>query len=234
MDDYGLRPFDIVFKRLLDGYNYVLKRELCIYMISAYSRQAIQSSDLCNLSDRNKLFYKQYQRLFGFFRITLRSDSIISWLLLASFFYKCKRFRECTDVINYSLSNCTLDKILLQRDNSLAEQTVFQEMKQKYGLMIAHKHVLYEYICFREPFSLLPSELTPITNELAVLIPPVFYCHLLKFLCFYQLGDNRGKIDAINDMDQTIRRRKLVILNEPMLEKVKKIFIIVKNLLDSS
>lgn len=97
-------------------------------------------------------------------------------------------------MINYSLSNCTPDKIKLYVDNSWAEQTVFQDINQRYGLLLTHKHLIIESICFQYPFNLLPNELTPLINEIVLLIPPVVYCHLLHFLCFYQLGDNRGKL----------------------------------------
>ncbi|XP_063406100.1 uncharacterized protein LOC134690057 [Mytilus trossulus] len=226
--DESPNSFYSVCKRLVNSSSYSLNREMCIYMISVHCRDFIQTSDLCNLSNRNKSAYRQYQTFLGCLKIIWHSDSISSWLLLASLFYKYKRFQECTDVINYSLSNCTPDKIQLQFVNSLAEQTIYNEMNKKFGLLVVHKHLIFERILFWHPFNLLPNELKSLINDDVLPFPPVVYSHLLKFLCFYQLGDNKGKVNALRDLEITVRKRYFILESDAIINIAEKSVEIVK------
>lgn len=106
------------------------------YMLCVCSRESMQSFDFSNLTDRNKSFYKQHKRTIFNFKISLQSDSVASWLLLASLLYICKRFPECLRIVDYCLSLFTQDKIYLDVDNTLTEQTIFKKMKQTFGLLI--------------------------------------------------------------------------------------------------
>ncbi|XP_071142020.1 protein mab-21-like [Mytilus edulis] len=128
------------------GYNNIFRKDICAYMLSVCSIKSMQSSDFYNLADKNKSFYKQYKRLFGHINIRLQSDSITPWLLLSSLFYKCKRFRECLNMINYCLFTCTPDRINVDFAYSLAEQTVFKQMKKTLGLMHACKYLILENV----------------------------------------------------------------------------------------
>ncbi|CAC5418865.1 unnamed protein product [Mytilus coruscus] len=196
-----------VFKCLVNNYKYLLNRELCKYMISVFARKSIQSSALRYISIKNKTFYRQYQLAVCKCKISLQSDSISSWLMLASLFYKCKRFHESLDVINYSLSWFNPDKIYLHIANRLAEQTVFKKIKQRFGLLLAFKHLIVEDVCFRHPFCLLPDELIPLITGYSLYFSPVVYSYLLQFLCCYHLGDYRGKHKALYDFELTIGER---------------------------
>ncbi|XP_076084391.1 uncharacterized protein LOC143055134 [Mytilus galloprovincialis] len=137
------------FKRFRNGYDNIFRKDMCAYIISVCSMEYVQPSDFCNMADKNKSFYKQYKRLFGHININLQSDSITPWLLLSSLFYKCKRFRECLYIINYLLFSCNPDRIYVHLANSLAEQTVFKQMKQTLGLMHTFKYLIIEHIYFQ-------------------------------------------------------------------------------------
>lgn len=124
---YNAHSIHNVCKSFVNGKDYISTKEMCAYMVCACFRESLQSFDLHHLSDRNKSFYNQFKRTLGFFKISFQRDSISSWLLFASFLFKCKRFPECLVIINYSLSNCTPDTIFLDFENSLLEQTVFRK-----------------------------------------------------------------------------------------------------------
>ncbi|CAC5418867.1 unnamed protein product [Mytilus coruscus] len=219
------------FKRFGNGYNYIFRKDICAYILCVCSRESIQSSDFYNLTDKNKSFYKQYKRIFGYFKISLKSDSITSWLLLATLFYKCKRYRECLDIINYCLFSCTPDKIYLHCTNSLTEQTVFKQMQQKWGLLHAFKYLMIENVCFQYPFCLLPNELISLITGERLRFPPVVYSFLLQLLCCHHLSDYRGKHNALDNLELTIRKRYFIFPNKKIFRIVYKSLEIVRALI---
>ncbi|XP_071143436.1 uncharacterized protein [Mytilus edulis] len=207
---YRQGSINSTLKRLVND-----KKEIGWYILGVCSRKTLQSSETVNLADKNKSFYRQNKKLFGHFKMSLQSDSVSSWLLLASLFYKCKRFRECLNIINYCLVSCTPDKIYLHDANSFAEQTVFQQMEKKWGLLHAFKYLMIDNVWFQVTFYLLPDELTSlITDKLHLPIPPVVYSYLLQFLCYHHLADYRGTHKALHNLELTIRERYLIFSNK--------------------
>ena len=64
-----------------------------------------------------------------------------------------------------------------------------------------------------EPFQLLPTELSPLINkkiDYIKLFPPVVYLNVLYYFCLHHLGDTIGKIDALRDLEATIRERYFI------------------------
>ncbi|VDI01961.1 Hypothetical predicted protein [Mytilus galloprovincialis] len=211
--------------------NVCSKKDICTCILSAYASNVLQSSNFCYMLAGNKSFYEQFKRSLCYFKISLRSLSISSWLLLASLFYKFKQFQYCLVIINYCLSRCTSDMIYASLTNSLAEQTVFKEIKHRYGLLNAMKYLIIYTVSFRTPFCLLPDELKPFIAKQRLSFPPVVFSYLLQFLCFYQLGDDRGKHNALHDLELTIRKRFFIFPNRANLRKVHKCLEIVRALL---
>ncbi|VDI01962.1 Hypothetical predicted protein [Mytilus galloprovincialis] len=211
--------------------NVCLTEELITFTLSVYAEEVLKSSEHCNMMARNKLFYQQYKRTLFYLKISLRSSSISTWLLQASLFYNCKRFHECLDIINYCLFSSNPDKIHLKYANSLADQTVFNQIKQKWGLLYAFKYLMIEPVRFRYPFYLLPHELKPLKVDEYCSIPPVVYSYLLQFLCCHQLGYNRGKHDALHDLELTVRNQYLIMPIKFTFRNIYKSLEIVRSLI---
>ncbi|VDI81736.1 Hypothetical predicted protein [Mytilus galloprovincialis] len=190
-----------------------LNKKLCTYLLPVYARDVIQSYHLCNIVARNKSFYQQYKTFVCFVKISVRSESISTWLLLASLFFKCKQFQECFVLINYCLSRCSPNKIHQKLTHSFVEQTLFKEMKQQNGLLPAMKHLIVQNVCFKPPYCLLPDELIPLIIEDTFFIPPVVYSYLLQFLCCHHLGDYKGKHNALHKLELTTIERYFIIEN---------------------
>ncbi|XP_071142019.1 uncharacterized protein [Mytilus edulis] len=218
------------FKHFGKSYNIIFGKDMCAYILSVCSRETVQSSDLFNLTIKNKTFYKQYKRIFGLFKISLQSDAVSSWLFLASLLYKCKRFLECIDIIKYCLSSCTPDKILLHFNNNLTEQTKFKNFTQRFGLLITWKYLIINPLMFRSPFSLLPNKLRPLIESDRIDFPPVVYSYVLLFLCYHHIRDFRGKISALWDLELTVKERYLVFPGARMLKTANKCLHIAKAL----
>ncbi|CAG2231752.1 unnamed protein product [Mytilus edulis] len=95
-----------------------------------------------NIREQNKSVYKQFDITFSCYRFGLYCDALSYWLLLASFMYQHKRFKECIDIVIYCLSKSTLDKIFLQATNSLEEQTLYEKTKRVVGLLVTCKYLI--------------------------------------------------------------------------------------------
>lgn len=185
------------------------------------------------LTDSNKFIYSQYQTSFKYFKAGLHCNATSGWSLLASLFYKHKRFNECIDIINYTLSNCTPDKIVLRLGVTLMEQTFFQKIKNIAGFLTTCKHFIIQHLRFPSPFNLLPVELMSLIEPDGgdVSIPPVVYLNTLSFLCSHHLKDNRGKQTALQDLGLTIRERYLMDPNKIALEVAKQCLSIVESIM---
>ncbi|CAG2235846.1 unnamed protein product [Mytilus edulis] len=167
-----------------------------------------------------------------YFKTGVYSSSVEAWALLASLFYKCDRYMECIEILNYSLSKCTGDNILISLNNDIVEQSIFQDRKQTLGLFLACKHFILCEVIMIEPYNLLPRELAPLIKERiyrVIMFPPVVYMNVLQYLCLHHLGDNSGKVVALRDIELTVRERYHIRENEYYLTLANKCLSIAKN-----
>ncbi|CAC5414858.1 unnamed protein product [Mytilus coruscus] len=131
-------------------------------------------------------------------------------------------------------NGCTPDKIWLHLARSkynLEEQTVFERMHREVGLIATCKNLIIRDFVFYYPFILLPTELTRLPRLFdRIYVPSVVYCHVLLFLCFHHLRDVRGKLNALHDLQLTIRERYFISHDEITLKMVYQCLDIVKAL----
>ncbi|VDI01675.1 cyclic GMP-AMP synthase [Mytilus galloprovincialis] len=208
-------------------------KELSAYMMSQVFNELLQLPDRYQFTESNKSVYEQYQISLNCFKAGIHFNVTATWLLLASLYYKYRRFHECIDIINYSLSKCTPDKILLHLDKTFKDQTYFQQMRKSVGFLSTCKHLVVENVWFRPPFTLLPVELTPLIESVvhAKFIPAVVYLNSLTFLCSYHLEDIRGLHTALRNLELTIRDKYFIIPNEPNLKIANQCLYLVKNMM---
>ncbi|CAG2231753.1 unnamed protein product [Mytilus edulis] len=114
---------------------------------------------------------------------------------------------------------------------SLEEQTVFNRMRQRVGLIATCKNLIIRNVVFNYPFTLLPTELTRLPRVYNfIYVPSVVYCHVILFLCFHHLRDARGKLTARRDLQLTIKERYFIRHDEITLKIVYQCLDIVKAL----
>ncbi|CAC5418863.1 unnamed protein product [Mytilus coruscus] len=219
-----------LFKRLMNGNDRIFKRKMDAFMLSLYSGASMQSLNFYNLTDGNNSFYKQYKNTLFYFKISLQSDSVSSWLLLASLFYNCKRYLECLEIIHFCLSRFTLDKIYIHVANNLTEQTIFKKMKQRFGLLITFKYLIIGFLNFKNPFGLLPNELKSLIRGNRIDFPPVVYSYVLSCLCYHHMRDYRKKLNALSDLELTVKERYFVFPSAILLKTAKECLDIAKAL----
>ncbi|XP_063406539.1 uncharacterized protein LOC134690495 [Mytilus trossulus] len=234
-ENLNLSGFESPLKRAITCCINFPDQELCQYVTSFISSRCTQSYHARNFTRNNKSFYKYNHIIVGTVRIGLSFDVLNSWILFASFLYQCKRFKECISIINYCLSKCSPDKIPGYFSHvccSLEKQTVFERMRQRVGLLATCKNLIIRDVVFYYPFTLLPKELARLQRirRRLIYVPSVVYCHVILFLCFHHLRDDRGKLTALRDLQLTIRENYFMNRGEPSLLTVYQCLDIVKAL----
>ncbi|CAC5379439.1 unnamed protein product [Mytilus coruscus] len=224
----------LVIKQMVNRIININDKEFTTYMMSVMSYNWMQLPDGNSFIGRNKYVYKQYQIRLHCFRAGLYNDAVSAWSLLASLYYKYKRFHECIDIVNYTLSKCTPDKIMLSLNHNLSEQTYFQTVKKSVGFLLVCKHLIIDNISLTKPNDLVPVELTPLLiqhDEITCTIPPVVYLNMLSLLCLHHLGDHRGKLNALKDLELTIRELYFILPRKHFVQSANNCLQIAKSIM---
>lgn len=207
-----------LLKRAIFGSLYSSEKEIFIYLISMVCKIAFESTYLPTTPMKNKNFYRRQNIMMQYMRIGLYTDGFSTWTSLASWLYKWARFRECEDIIQYCLSMCTSDKILLNLTNSMLEQNEFQKSRQTIGLLMACKNHIISDIEFQKPFDLLPQELFLLRKSRNLIgVPPVVYLLILHFLCLHHSGQHKRKKKTLRVISQTINNNYFIRMNDERL-----------------
>ena len=191
--------------------------DMFIYQLSIISQHLAHTMlpyEECNKG--NKQRYIQYRRCRSYLMIGLNHDAVSGWLLLASLFYRYKQYRECIHVIEYCLTKCTPDKILLTLKPDVEDQSRFERFMHTLGrgkFLYTCKQCLIGHTWFFKSSRILPDEIrcvfgmTFLGKYQLTMMPSVVLAHFLKFLCCCHLGNQRGKQEAFRDLQLTIIER---------------------------
>ena len=185
-----IHPNRILYHLLRNNRN-KMEQDICIYFLSKLcQREAQLHSPIAPLN--NKQRYKQYKSCQSKLLIGLNADAVSGWLLLASFFYVHKRYKESMLVSEYALSKCTDEKLYalnigLTKDND-------EMNKNMSGRKIGIGHILRELTLdtadFQQNSALIPYEQqSEVAGNRCCYIPPVVFSYFLKCLCYFHTGD---------------------------------------------
>lgn len=204
------------------------------YIFISVINHSNKFNDCLHLKERNKSVYGQYKRILRYFNTATYFSSVNAWAVLASLFYKCDRNRECLHILNYSLSKCTTDKILISLSNNIEEQTVLQKLNQTLGLSLTCKYLIIGDVNMKKTFHLLPTELAPLISEkidAVTSFPPVVYLNVLNYFCLHHLEDCSSKMVALRDLELTVREKYFIIENKEQLTTANQCIDIAKNMI---
>ncbi|CAC5414212.1 unnamed protein product [Mytilus coruscus] len=160
----------------------------------------------------NKSTYKQYNTCISTVLKSIRHNAVSGWLLLASFFYKTKQFKKTLEILQYSLSKCTSEKLYHFR-NLLNIQYEFLNFNTFTNMPIVQllKVLRLDCVEFCKNSLLIPDE---IQVEGSSSIPPVVLAHFLRFLCYYHITDYRQCQNSLINLQLTIEGNYFVSLGE--------------------
>ncbi|CAC5410699.1 unnamed protein product [Mytilus coruscus] len=140
-------------------------------------------------------------------------DAVSGWLKLASFFYVHKNYFASIAIINYTLSKCSDDKILI---GQLSFSLITLSTKQKYDLILMTQEKLISVlktktiiqVIFKSKSSVIPTELKFDVMERPTNFEPVTFAHFLHFLCYFHLQDYASCWFCISQLLQTILKHR--------------------------
>ncbi|CAC5410153.1 unnamed protein product [Mytilus coruscus] len=167
-----------------------LSRGLFALHLSKASRFALDASNHCYSSD-NKQQYSKYKYHLSHLLISVHSDAVSGWLMLASFFYVHKNYFGSLLVINYALQKYTDEKIY----TCIFKDKLNYFQKQELNLMKREKHytvfktLTIHPLAFYRNSSIIPQELQLDAREDVIVYNPLAFEQCLSFLCYYHLHD---------------------------------------------
>ncbi|VDI76592.1 Hypothetical predicted protein [Mytilus galloprovincialis] len=182
------------------------------YYISKFCRQSVQYLPFKDpFISCNKSNYKHYKICIRTLLENLRHDAVSGWLLLASFFYKSKLYSSAVHVLKYSLSKCTLDKMLPLQNLSIENYKLLNlKLFRKMTIVQLWKFLLLDCVIFYPHSTLIPHELQIEVMSDIRRIPPVVYAHFLLVLCHHRLNNEQQCRHSLQDLNLTIEENYLI------------------------
>ncbi|XP_052100804.1 uncharacterized protein LOC127734818 isoform X2 [Mytilus californianus] len=144
-------------------------------------------------SKHNKQKYFTYRRNISQLLISVHSDAVSWWLLLASFFYNHKKYMASILLIDYVFSKYTDEKLEAPNGVWLGfnrnQQLMLNSTKHENILTVLKAFTIQE-LRFSDNSQMIPFELQQVimTKENRIIHPRPF-AHFLSFLCYYHLRD---------------------------------------------
>ncbi|XP_063409865.1 uncharacterized protein LOC134693087 [Mytilus trossulus] len=151
----------------------------------------------------NRYRYKLLRQFLPYLFMGLYTDSVASWMYLATYYYCFGKYRTSLKLIFHSLKECTNGKLFNEicTLSSTYISTIEQEgIRQKiWKRRHVYKHHVVNEISFYFNSRIIPPELDVQATTLAY-IPLRVYIHFLRFLCFYRLKEDFQCMQAIDDL----------------------------------
>ena len=208
-------------------------KQIYIMLLSLINQRLAQTVSLYdNRLEGNKATYKRYRKCLCHLLLGLNQDGISGWLLLASFFYTRKQYKECRTIIRHCLHKSTPDKILLCNNmdkKCLNEFDKQLNMVQKPRFLHACKTIVVDDVKFIEPSCLLPVILSHATGKPT--IPSVVFANFLDCLCLHHLNQDDEKWRALHKLQLTIKEMYFIRSNSMRIKISNLCFSLAKQLL---
>ncbi|CAC5414220.1 unnamed protein product [Mytilus coruscus] len=173
----------------------------------------------CNTST-----YKQYYTYISILLLAIRHDAVSGWLLLASYFYGTKQYNTALEILQYSLSKCTPEKMYRKKKLSRVHHELLNlEIVRKMSIIHMLKLMVIDIVSFTEISKLIPHELQMELEIVAPFgepynVPPVVCAHFLFFLCHYHLNNVEQYRNSLQDLQLTIQENYFI--DDVILESV--------------
>lgn len=156
----------------------------------------------------NKQRYKQYKRCQSKLLIGLNTDAVSGWLLLASFFYVHKRYKESMFVSEYALSKGTDERLYALNIGWTHDNEEMNKNKSRRKIGIGHilRELTFDTADFHRNSSLIPDELQPhVVGNRWCNIPPVICSYFLMCLSYFHTGDNTSCRNCLRCIEDNMK-----------------------------
>lgn len=160
---------------------------------------------LLTYKSSNQTTYENYNSFRSILLMNTRHDAVSGWLMLASFFYATKQYRIALEILQYSLSKCTPEKLSRFRNLSRCHYELLNmQIFRKMSIVQLWIVLLLDCVMFNYKSVLIPVELQIKEDTKECIIPPVVYIHFLCFLCHYHLDNIRECQESLRALQWTI------------------------------
>ncbi|XP_063418890.1 uncharacterized protein LOC134701687 [Mytilus trossulus] len=175
------------------------------FYISKWCQEHAQSVPLISTLSNNKYQYKQYKSCLSVVTDNIYHDAVSGWLMVASLFYKTKQYSAALNIVSYSLSKCTPEKLChFMTFSDIHYQLLKLQTFQKKSLVYLLKTLVVGYTQFEENSTLIPDELQMNQLNTFYTFPSTAYAYFLNFLCYYHLNDVRQCQDSLKGLQLVI------------------------------
>ncbi|XP_052069215.1 uncharacterized protein LOC127708384 [Mytilus californianus] len=177
------------------------------FFMSKWCHKRAQVIPLCSTLRNNKYRYRQYKCSLSTLLKNLYHDAVSGWLMVASLFYKTNQYSKALNIIMYSISKCTVEKLYFDMTLSdihyqLLKLQLFKE--KSFGCML--KIMLVDNITFEINSALTPDEIQMNESNSVCCLPSTAYAYFLNFLCHYHLNNVRQCQDSLRCLQLVINK----------------------------
>ncbi|VDI57756.1 Hypothetical predicted protein [Mytilus galloprovincialis] len=191
-------------------------KDVYIFCMSKYCHVDAQRVQLISTLGKNKYQYKQYKSCLSTLIDNIYHDAVSGWLMVATLFYKTNQYRKALNIVRYSLSKCTPEKLCFMMTLSdIHCQLLKLQTFQKKSIMYLLKTLIVDEILFCENSTLLPDELRLNQWNKGRTFQSTAYAYFVNFLCYYHLSDVRQCQDSLQSLQLVISERYFVKSTHP-------------------
>jgi hypothetical protein len=188
--------------------------EICKYYYTRTSHFIVQKLPFHTTNKANVHVIRRYHK---HLHDGTKADAVSGWVPYASFYYVLGKYNTTLKIIDYVLSRCTPDMILLGNNNYTTDDIKYYKQNvgcSKITLNEKMRLATIGNVWYVTQSTLIPHELKPEVQDGHFTVPPVVMSHCLRFLCYHHLDNIGNRQQALRDLYLTIKERYVVTEDE--------------------
>jgi hypothetical protein len=201
-------------KSLAISHSTSILSEICNYHYAMASHMIVQK---LLFSTTNKHIVHVIRRYHKHLHDGIKSDAVSGWLLYASFYYVLGQYNTTLKIIDYVLSRCTPDMIMLGKTNYTTDDIKYYKQNVCCSTITLNDKMRLATICnvfYVNQSPLMPRELQPEVQDHIFEVPPVVMSHCLRFLCYHHLHNIVNRQQSLRDLYLTIKEKYFIFEHE--------------------
>lgn len=165
-----------------------------------------QCIPLDRANSNNKYRYKLFKTCLSTLLKNVNHDAVSGWLTIATLFYKTKQYNKASNIILYSISKCSSEKLYRRVTLSDMHNQLLQlQSLHKKTFVDMLKIMLVDYIRFKRNSTLVPVELCK-----GLIFSSTAYAYFLNFLCHFHLNNVRQYQDSYQGLQLVLKEEYLI------------------------
>jgi hypothetical protein len=200
-------------KSLVMSHSTIILSGLCKYDYFRTSQKIVQKLPFPTTNKPNAHVIQRYHK---HLHDGTKTDAVSGWLLYASFYYVLGQYNTTLKIIDYVLSRCTPDMIMLGINNYTTDDIKYYKQNvgcSKITLNEKMRLATIDIVRYVKQSTLIPHELKLEVQDDEFIVPPVVLSHCLRFLCYHHLHNIVNRQQSLRDLYLTINEGYFVPIN---------------------